>query len=99
MKTVRISRAKWAASNKDQDRACVRSVSYQIWIEHDGNYSDEKLEKLVGRDCDGAGTDLMSGTRDMSWSFKTLPAAIRAFQKLKKKQKLTKLALEKECNE
>lgn len=61
-----------------------------------GTHTDEELEEAAGRECDGAGTDLISGSRDMSWTFRSLPAATRAFQRLSKKRRLIELKLEKE---
>jgi hypothetical protein len=56
--------------------------------------NEERLEKLVGCSCGGAGTDGL--TRDMSWYFKTAPKAVAAFQKLCKLKWLDSCRLERD---
>jgi hypothetical protein len=50
-----------------------------------------KLEGLLGKGSDGAGTD--GNERDVSWYFKTLPGAVNAFQKFHKLRWLTRCSL------
>ena len=71
-------------------------VMYIVRVEHDGDYTDEELELLVRRGVSGAGTDLMSGRRDMEWEFKTRRGATNAFTKLSRKRKLSGLTMEKD---
>jgi hypothetical protein len=49
---------------------------------------DRYLEKVVGRESDGAGTDF--STRDLSWSFRLLKPALKAFQSLQRVRWLSK---------
>ena len=49
------------------------------------------LERAVGKDSDGAGTG--DGERDVSWYFKSAPAAVAAFQKLHRVKWLTRCGL------
>jgi len=71
-------------------------MSYRLIVEHDGNYSDEELEECVGKKSSGAGTDLITNTRDVEWTYRSLPNALYGFNRLTTKKKLTKLALEKQ---
>ena len=61
-----------------------------------GTYSERtrKLEELVGKDSDGAGTG--DGERDVSWYFNTLPGAVNAFQKLHRVKWVTRCTLERD---
>lgn len=55
------------------------SVSYCL-ERHEWGSLDDKLEKIVGTPCDGAGTGF--GYRDMDWSFWTEERAKEARRKL-----------------
>lgn len=43
---------------------------------------EEKFVKMVGRDTDSSGTDLVCGLRDLSWTFRTKQRALDVFDKL-----------------
>lgn len=59
---------------------------------------DAKLEKLVGRGCTGSGTSMLTGLRDVSWSWNSAESAVKAFLKLKSVRGIESLSLEKVGN-
>lgn len=59
-------------------------ASYRLTVYVDG-YEDEAIEKAVGEESEGSGTDLDTGFRDLDFEgFKTERSARAAAQRVKK---------------
>jgi hypothetical protein len=62
----------------------VFRASYRLTVYVDG-YEDEAIEKAVGKESEGSGTDFRTGLRDLDFEgFKTERAAVAAAQRVKK---------------
>lgn len=57
-----------------------------------GLYTDEEIERLVGKESSGSGVGF--GKRDMDWHFRSGPVAERAAKKLARKHRI-RVELEK----
>lgn len=71
-------------------------MSYQIIVDYPSKYYDKfdtLIKKTLKKDSDGSGMGF--GQRDLSFYYRTLPAAIKAFQKLNKLRLIARITLEK----